>query len=106
MRVKGKRNRHLVVQIPGVIFAAVEMSPDMIELKGNNGKEKETKVKRNTELVREKPSKDVDKDKRLLFDLAHRLLFEIPDKYQNENEYYLLLSELRRTRQRLLTYRG
>jgi hypothetical protein len=53
-----------------------------------------------------KPSKNVDKDKKLLFDLAHRLLFEIPDKYQNENEYYLLLSEMRRTQARLVTFKG
>ena len=32
MRIKGKRNRHLVVQIPGILIAAIEMSPDMIEL--------------------------------------------------------------------------
>ena len=100
MRIKGKRNRHLVVQIPGVIYAAVEMSPDMIELKGQKSPQK------GGEELREKPSKNIDKDKRLLFDLAHRLLFEIPDRYQNESEYFLLLSELRRTRQRLLTFRG
>ena len=37
---------------------------------------------------------------------AERLLFEIPDKYQQENEYYLLLSELRRARERLKTFKG
>ena len=37
---------------------------------------------------------------------AQRLLFEIPDKYQHENEYYLLLSELRRARERLKTFKG
>ena len=35
-----------------------------------------------------------------------RLLFEIPDKYQQENEYYLLLSELKRARERLKTFKG
>ena len=56
--------------------------------------------------MREKPSKDVEKDKRLLMETAERLLFEIPDKYQQENEYYLLLSELRRARERLKTFKG
>ena len=37
---------------------------------------------------------------------AKRLLFEIPDKYQKENEYYLLLSELRRCRDRLKSFKG
>jgi len=92
MRIKGKRNRHLVVQIPGILIAAIEMTPDMIEIPDAE------------EL--QKPSKNIDIDKRALFDLAHRLLFEIPDKYQNENEYYLLLSELKRTQARLTTFKG
>lgn len=91
MRIKGKRNRHLVVQIPGVVYAAIELTTDMLELKGT---------------YKEKPSKNLDEDKRLLFDLAHRLLFDFSDKYQNENEYYLLRSELRRTQARLITFHG
>jgi ribosomal protein L24 len=91
MRIKGKRNKQLVVQIPGVLVAAVELTPDLIEIDSP---------------AREKPSKDVDKDKKLLLETAHRLLFEIPDKYQQENEYYLLLSELKRVRDRLVTFRG
>ena len=56
--------------------------------------------------MRERPSKDVEKDKKLLMETAVRLLFEIPDKYQQENEYYLLLSELRRCRERLKSFKG
>ena len=55
---------------------------------------------------RERPSKNVDKDKKLLLELAQRLLFEIPENYQQENEYYLLLSELKRCRERLKTFKG
>lgn len=95
MRLKGKRNRHLVVQIPGMLIAAVELSPQMIEL--DTRKEKIA--------IPERPSKDVDKDKKLLMEIAERLL-NIPDKYQQENEYYLLLSEMRRCRDRLKTFRG
>lgn len=87
MRIKGKRNRHLVVQIPGFLVAAVELSPQMIELK--------------EAPLREKPSKNVDADKKRLLEISHRLLFEIPDKHKHEEEYYLLFSELRRTRERL-----
>ena len=29
MRIKGKRNKHLVVQIPGVLIAAVEIKPEL-----------------------------------------------------------------------------
>lgn len=92
MRIKGKRNKQLVVQIPGMIVAAVEIAPEMVETP--------------SATPRERPSKDVDKDKKLLLETAHRLLFEIPDKYQQENEYYLLLSELRRIRARLVTFKG
>lgn len=86
-RIKGNRNKQLIVSIPGVVYAAVELEPDLVELSENTSQEK--------------PSKDVDKDKKLLFDLAKRLLFEIPEAYQHEKEYYLLLSELKRAVQRL-----
>lgn len=97
MRIKGKRNKHLVVQIPGMLVAAVELSPEMIEL---------PRQRRGISPSRERPSKNVDKDKKLLLETATRLLFEIPDKYQHENEYYLLLSELKRTRERLKPFKG
>lgn len=87
MRIKGKRNRHLVVQIPGFLVAAVELSPQMIELKDTP--------------LREKPSKNVDADKKRLLEISHRLLFEIADKHKYEEEYYLLFSEMRRIRERL-----
>ena len=93
IRIKGKRNKHLVVQIPGILIAAVELSPEIVETPTPT-------------THREKPTKVVDKDKKLLMEIAERLLFEIPDKYQQENEYYLLLSELRRTRERLKTFKG
>jgi len=94
MRIKGKRNKHLVVQIPGVIVAAVELKPDMVSL-----------LPHPTEL-REKPSKNLDKDRKLVFEIAHRLLFEIPDKYKQEEEYYLLLSELKRGVARISSFKG
>lgn len=92
MRIKGKRNKHLVVQIPGVLIAAVELKPELVHIPPTT--------------LREKPSKDVNNDKRLLMETAKRLLFEITDKYQQENEYYLLLSELRRCRDRLKSFKG
>ena len=108
MRIKGKRNKHLVVQIQGVLIAAVELTPDFVELNSSNKlrmKNEELRMsdKRNN---RERPSKNLDKDKKLLMELAQRLLFEIPVNYQQENEYYLLLSELKRARERLKTFKG
>ena len=51
-------------------------------------------------------SKNLDKDGKALFETAHRLLFEIPDKYQNENEYYLLLHELERLQALVKPFKG
>jgi len=97
MRVKGKRRKQLVVSIPGVLIASVEMEPDLVELTSALSIE-----------VPEKPakSKNVEGDKQLVMRLAKRLLFEIPEAFQHEKEYYLLLSELKRATFRLQSMRG
>ena len=102
LRIKGKRRRQLVVSIPGVIYAAVEMEPELIEL-ATPEQQKSSSEK----VPKEKPrSKNVEEDKKLLFDLARRLLFEVPTSYQHEKEYYLWVSELRRIRERLMPIKG
>ena len=134
MRIKGKRNKHLVVQIPGLLVAAVEMTPDLIELtsagsamgqvpgsssavksaKGQvPGSQRSLHSGRDDKSARgqvpgrfERPSKNVDLDKKYLYDTAHRLLFEITNKYKEDQEYYLLMSELKRCRARLVTFKG
>lgn len=98
-RIKGKRNKHLVVQITGVLIAAIELSPEMIELSSEKRKVK-------SEKLREVPSKDIDKDKKKLLDTAHRLLFDIPNKHRHEEEYYLLINELKRTAARIQSFKG
>ena len=92
MRIKGKRNKHLVVQIPGMLVAAIEMTPELVEPQ--------------QDTIKENPSKNIEADKKLLYDYAHRLLFEITDKYKEDTEYYLLQSELKRARARLITFKG
>jgi hypothetical protein len=89
MRIKGKRNKHLVVTVPGVICAAVELKPDLVTL-----------------VKPERRSGNVEEDKKLLFRLAHRLLFEFTDRYQDNQEYYLAVSELRRAHERLESFKG
>ena len=122
MRIKGKRNKHLVAQIPGILIAAVELSPEMIELMQGTDPEpvdgaqgrlqarpRKALVAKTRKEVRkpvESKSKDLDKDRKLLFELTHRLLFEFSDKYHNENEYYLLRSEVERTQGRIASFRG
>ena len=132
MRIKGKRNKHLVVQIPGMLVAAVEMKPELVELsssserrclddarhdKGGKGRD-DSKRSRHDKGGKgrddkggiddkpEKPSKDVEGDKKLLFEYANRLLFEINDKYKEDTEYFLLMSEVKRAKARLSTIKG
>ena len=126
MRIKGKRNKHLVVQIPGLLVAAVEMTPELIELTSagsassargqvpgidsaarylSPGRMSPGRTGR-TGITDERPSKNVDLDKKYLYDTAHRLLFEITNKYKEDQEYYLLMSELKRCRARLVTFKG
>ena len=104
MRIKGKRNKHLVVQIPGMLVAAIEMEPELVELKTSRSEERGVRSE-NTES-QEKPSKDIEGDKKLLFEHAHRVLFEITGKYKEDAEYYLLISEIKRAKARLATFKG
>ena len=102
LRIKGKRRRQLVVSIPGVIYAAVEMEPELIEL-ATTEQQPSSPEKAPKEKSR---SRNIEEDKKLLFDLAHRLLFEVPTSYQHEKEDFLLISELRRVRARVSPYKG
>ena len=107
MRVKGKRRRQLVVSIPGIVYAAVELEPELLELITPEPQEdvKEKAPEESAPKGRHR-HKNVDEDRKLLFELAHRLLFEVPTSYQHEREYYLWISELRRVRERLLPFKG
>lgn len=96
LRIKGKRNKHIVVQIPGIIYAAIEIEPELIEIK-EDCKEKK---------VQERPSKDVDGDKKYLLETAEWLLANQADKDVPKVEYNLKLVELKRTRARLLKFKG
>ena len=44
MRIKGKRNRQLVVQIPGLLVAAVEVSPEILELANSPEEDGRTRI--------------------------------------------------------------
>ncbi len=96
-RIKGKKRKSLVVQIPGVAIAAIEMTPDMVELRNS-------KVPENQRIDRR--SINLEEDTKKLYEVAFRLLFIITDKYQNENEYYIALSDMKRLKERIQSYKG
>lgn len=102
MRIKGKRNKHLVVQIPGMLVAAIEMAPELVEMAP---KKEEGRCKMD-DVISEKPSKDVEGDKKLLYEYSYRLLFEINGRYKEDAEYFLLLSEVKRAKARLEKFKG
>ena len=107
MRIKGKRRRQLVVSIPDLVYVAVELEPELLELitpKSQEGAVEKT-PKEDTPKERRR-TKNIDEDKKLLSDLAHRLMFEVTSSYQHEKEYFLWISELRRVRERLLPFKG
>ena len=114
MRIKGKRNKHLVVQIPGMLVAAIEMAPELVEMapKKEEGRCKKHlgQAKRQSRAdvrdISEKPSKDVEGDKKLLYEYSYRLLFEINGRYKEDAEYFLLLSEVKRAKARLEKFKG
>jgi transcription antitermination factor NusG len=111
LRIKGKRNKHLVVQIPGVIIAAVEIEPEVVELisseeGGRRKEEGEHAANKKEREIRELPSKDVDGDKKYLLETAEWLLANQVDKDVPKMEYNLKLFELKRTRARLLKFKG
>lgn len=105
LRVKGKRRRQLVVSIPGLIYASVELEPELLQLIPSGPKSSVASVGRKMPKKKER-SKNIDEDRKLLFSYAKRLLFEVPSSYQHEKEYYLLFSEMRRIRERLLSFKG
>jgi len=108
MRIKGKRNKHLVVQIPGMLVAAIEMAPELVEMTLGQAKRQSRADGRckMDDVISEKPSKDVEGDKKLLYEYSYRLLFEINGRYKEDAEYYLLMSEIKRAKARLATFKG
>ncbi len=116
-RVKGKRNKELVVEIPDVTIASIELTPDVMKLikRLPGDKDEAQRLKRESARTKklqeggrldERKSRNLEVDKKALFDTAFRLLFVIRDEYKQEMEYHLAIQELRRIRERLIGYRG
>ena len=90
MRVPGKRSKQLVVSIPEISAVAVSLSPEVVELVDQPARK----------------STDIDGDLKHLFTLAYEKQFAPPDRVAQENEYNLLVIELRRTLQRVQPFKG
>lgn len=116
-RLGGKREKELVLEIADVTTASIKLTPDILKLIKQLPGEKDESHRQQRESARsrklqkegridERRSKNLELDKKALFDTAFRLLFVIRDEYQDELEYHLAKQELRRIRERLLSFRG
>lgn len=116
-RVGNKKSKKLVVEIPDVTTAIIELTPDVVKLikRKTNQQQEARRQQREDARTRkltqsgkmdERRSKNLELDKKTLFDTAFHLLFCVPDKYRDEMEYTLMTNELRRIRERLLTFKG
>lgn len=78
LKVKGKRDRQLVVSIPGITAAAVSIRPEIVE------------------VVSKKiaPSHNLQTDSRELIRLSTRMLTAPPDHHTQTTEYDMLLYEV------------
>jgi ribosomal protein L24 len=90
MKVKGHRERQLIVSIPDVAAAAVSIRPEMVE------------------VVAHKPAKstNAEADASELIRLSSQMLLFPPDPVQEATEYNLLYTEIRSLHDSLVDIRG
>jgi len=90
LKVKGKREKQLLVSIPNLVAAAVSIKPDMVELISKN-------------IV---PSHNLQQDARELIRLSTRMLTAAPDRVSQAIEYDMLYQEIHRLYESLLALKG
>ncbi len=106
VRIKGKRKKLFVVEIPDIALAAIEISPDLIQVKDT---QKGVEMVPKEEIPHGKKSKDIDKDKKLLMEMAYRLLFVFPHQeklVRSVREIQVTQIEVKRAMQRLASFKG
>ena len=90
MKVKGKREKQLVVSIPDLAVAAVSVNPDVVEV-----------------LAQQRESShDVLADAKELIRLSNQMLTSPPDKEISRHEWDLLYREIKGLYQSLLPRKG
>ena len=129
VRIKGKRKKMFALAIPNTAFATIELTPELMQsiesgkLKVESGKilrpdgikpaelerataRRRQKAVQNTDREMEK-SKDLEADKKLLFDKAFRLLFVLSDQQISMlRAYQVTQKEMERAMKRLAHYKG
>lgn len=118
VRIKGKRKKVFALEIKNTTFATIELTPELMQciqteehikrqsnrITDNRQKNRITKKMDDRDDYR---SKDVEADKKLLFEKAFRLLFVLSDQQIGMlREYQVTQKEMERAMKRLARYKG
>ena len=114
-RVKGKRSKQLVVEIPEVTTATITLTPDIMKLitqVGDKSQEGQRQQRgRQKKQVRDdrqerRPYRNLEEDKKILFDMSRRLLFEVTPEHMEDPENQMALLDLKRIYDRVSGAKG
>lgn len=125
VRIKGKRKKVFALEIKNTTFATIELTPELmqcIQTEEQNKRQSnritdlktEEHIKRQSNRLTKRlddrddyRSKDVEADKKLLFEKAFRLLFVLSDQQISMiREYQVTQKEMERAMKRLARYKG
>jgi hypothetical protein len=123
VRIKGKRKKVFALAVENTAFATIELTPELMQSIQTEEQSKRQRTRacslgssknRITDLKTEKlddrddyRSKDVEADKKLLFEKAFRLLFVLSDQQIGMlREYQVTQKEMERAMKRLARYKG
>lgn len=108
VRIKGKRKKVFALSIPNTVFATIELTPEIVQ--GIDNIELRIKRPRQQKALDdrdERRSKDLETDKKLLFETAFRLLFVLSDQQVSQiREYQVTKNEIERVIKRVAPYKG
>ncbi len=127
VRIKGKRKKVFALEIKNTTFATIELTPELMQciqteeqikrqrtracsLGSSKNRITERQSNRLTKKMDDRDdyrSKDVEADKKLLFEKAFRLLFVLSDQQIGMlREYQVTQKEMERAMKRLARYKG
>ena len=109
VRIKGKRKKVFALEIKNTTFATVELTPELMQSiqTEEQSKRQSNRITKRLDDRDDYRSKDVEADKKLLFEKAFRLLFVLSDQQISMiREYQVTQKEMERAMKRLARYRG
>ena len=116
-RIKGKRGKQLVVEIPGVTAAVLKLTPELMKTIKRLGNDNLESERQHQEIVRQKKIKEsgrldlrrihnLELDKKEVTKTARHLLFEVAEGHLEDPENKLARIELLRLNERIKGVKG